>query len=309
MFRLEICVKPDKKKTSLKELKNNQHTFSINFKRIGQVITKPRSIFSEIEQENSKKADWKSPIVVVTVIVLIASLLSVTGSTSSSSSGSTTSNSTSSTNGGGMPGGGGMGGGMGGMGGMGGGQSQSNSDEEETAETNSTESESSSTLLTKILSALGNVAGFILTWLCLGSLVNLFSISFGGQGNTKMSLVFVAWACIPVGIRAIMQIMYVLATTTSINAVGLSGFISNAETSGAILLQKTLAQIDIYLVWQVVLLVLGTSVMTKLNRKKSIIIALSSIILVIFVKSLFGLGFEKLASIEINSGILNNLIR
>jgi hypothetical protein len=106
-----------------------------------------------------------------------------------------------------------------------------------------------------------------------------------------------------------MQIIYVLATGASINAVGLSGFITTTETNILIFAQKILAQIDIYLIWLAILLTSGIYILTKLDNKKSIIIAFSSILIVISIIGLFGLGFEKLASIEVNSSLLNNLIR
>lgn len=294
-------------KTALKKLKKGQKRFSINFKRIGQFISKPRKVFAEIETENSKKADWKTPILVVAVIILLAGLLSVSNSSSSTSSRSGENSSTGNLNfnGGGMTGGNGPGG----MGPMGMQMQATSEDDEESNVTDEQTNGNSSTFITSLLSALGNTIGFILTWLCLGSLVNLFSISLGGQGNTKMASVFTAWACIPFGIRAIMQIIYVLATGASINAVGLSGFITTTETNILIFAQKILAQIDIYLIWLAILLTSGIYILTKLDNKKSIIIAFSSILIVISIIGLFGLGFEKLASIEVNSSLLNNLIR
>ena len=124
-----------------------------------------------------------------------------------------------------------------------------------------------------------------------------------------MAIVMAAWVCVPLGIRAVMQIVYFLATTTSINAVGLSGFAPSSDTNIAIFLEKFLAQIDVYLIWQVALLVIAISVMTKLNTKKSIIIAVSSMLLIMIVQSLFGLGIEQLSSLEISSSTLNRLVR
>lgn len=302
---MEIYVEPEER--SLDELKNNSdNKFSIDFKRIGQIITQPRLVFSAIEQDG-KKAEWKTPIIVVSVIILIASLLSVTSSASSSSASSTSAASTTSSGFG--PGGMGGGGMPGSDGRMDMQATTTTNNDDTTDETASQDSGSSSTILTKALSALGSILSFMLTWLILGSIVNLLSISFGGQANTHLALVFAAWASIPIGVRAIMQILYALATTSSINAVGLSGFAPTTSTNAAIFLEKLLAQIDIYTIWQVILLAIGISVMTKLNNKKPIIVAISSMLIIILIKSLLGLGIDKLSSLEISSSVLNNLIR
>jgi hypothetical protein len=298
-----------KSKTSFSDeiKKDKPKSISINFKRIGLMITQPRKAFTEIESENHK-ADWKSPIIVVGIIILMASLMSVTSSSSGSPS-QTSSSSSSSFGFSNMTPGGMQGGGQMGMGGQN--QSITTTTDEITStdETTTSTTSSSSTLLSTVLSALGSLVSFVFTWLLIGSLANLLSISFGGQGNTKLSIVFTAWTCIPIGIRSIMQMMYVVATSTPINAVGLSGFASTASTTIAILLEKILAQIDIYSIWQAVLLVVGISVMTKLDKKKSILIAVLSIVIVILIKSLLGLGFEKIASINVSSSLLNTMVR
>ena len=287
----------------LNEIKN-ENKLSINFKRIGKIIIQPRLVFSEIEQEG-KKAEWMTPMIVVAVIILFAGLLSVSSSTTGASA---SAGSSAAPQSGFNPGG--MGSGMGGGGHMGMQQATTTTNNENTEdESTSQDSGNSSALLTKILSAFGNILSFALTWLILGSIVNLLSISMGGQANTHISLIFAAWASIPIGARAVMQIIYTLATGASINAVGLSGFISTADTNGAVFLKILLEQVDIYMIWQAALLAIGVGVMTKLNNKKPIIVAAASMIIIILLKSLLGLGIEQISNLEINSSVLNRLVR
>lgn len=286
--------------------KERQERFSINFKRLGLMIARPCQVFTELESENHK-ADWKSPILVIAVILLLASLLAVTNSSSASTTQSQSSNSSSSFGFSNMGPGGMQSGGPMGMGSPT--QSTTTSESASTDETATSSTSSSSTLLSRILSALGSLLGFTLTWLLIGSLANLISISFGGQGNTKLATVFAAWTCVPFGIRSLMQIMYVIATGNTINAVGLSGFVTTSTTAMAIFLEKILAQIDIYTIWQAVLLAMGVGVMTKLDKKKSILIALISVVMVIMIKALLGLGFEKIASINISSSLFSTMMR
>jgi hypothetical protein len=294
---------------SLKEIKNDvRKKFKIDFRRIGQMILHPRSTLSILQTEN-KKADWMSPIIVVCAILLLSGFLSVTASTSVSTSRNISSSSSASDF---MPGG--MGGGMpssapnGNMG-MQVTATAESADQKTTEETATKDTGNSSSLLIKILSILGIIISFIVTWLILGSLVNLFAIAFGGQANMHIAMVFAAWSTIPIGIRGLMQIMYALATTTSIKSVGLSGFAPSVDTSMAILLGKLLEQIDVYLIWQMILLVIGIGIMTQLDRKKPILIALSSTVTIMVIKCLFGLGLEKLSSLNLSSSVLNRLIR
>ena len=281
--------------------------FSINFKRLGLMLTKPNRVFEEIQDENQKYADWKSPILVVGIIILIAGLLMVTNTTSSTSSQSSSSGLSldfSSLTQGGMQGGGQMG-----MGGPNQAAPINTDDESSTDDTTTQTTSSSSTLLSRILSALGGLLSFLITWLLLGLISNLLSVSFGGQGNTKMSIVLAAWSCVPLGIRSMMQILYLLATGSSINAVGLSGFAPATETNMAIFLEKLLSYIDIYIFWQAFLLAVGIKVATKLESKKAVLITIISIILILLIKSLLGLGIEKISGISLDSSMLSGLTR
>ena len=282
----------------LDELKHEKK-LSINFKRIGKLITQPRLVFSEIEAEG-KKAEWMSPIIVVVAIILLAGLLSVSTVSNTSSPAVQSANSTQSNFG---PGG------MGGGGPMGMQQATIPANGATTDESAGQQDSSTSTILTKLLSALGSVLSFLLSWLILGSMVNLLSISMGGQANTHIALIFAAWAGIPVGVRAVMQIVYSLAAGTSISATGLSGFVTNTDSNGLVFLSKLLEQVDIYMIWQAVLLVIAVGVMTKLNNKKPIIVAAASMAILILLKSFLGLGIEQISNLEINSSVLNNLVR
>jgi len=299
-------------KTSIPEelKKNKPKAISINFKRIGLMITQPRKTFQDIEGENHK-ADWKSPVIVVAVIIILASLLSVTSSTSSTTSQAQTSSSNGASSFGfsNMSPGGMQGGSTMGMGGQMQSDAASSNDADSTEDLDTSTASSSSTLLSKVLSAVGSLLGFLLTWLLVGSLSNLVSISFGGQGNPGLASVFAAWTCLPIGVRSFLQIMYYFATGNTIKAVGLSGFAPITSSNMAILLEKFLAQIDIYTIWEAVLLFIGVGVMTKLDKKKSIFITAISMVVVILIKMFLGLGLEKIASINISSNLLGTMMR
>lgn len=293
-----------------KAKKEKNKKFTVDFKRVGLMITSPRRVFTDIDRENHHGLDWKSPILIIGLFIFLAGLLMVVNPTStadsqvSNPSGTGFSMNFSNMNPGGMQGGVPMG-----MGGTNQPAVTDNEDETSTDEFTTQPSSSSSSLLSRFLSALGDVLGFLITWFLIGSLANLLTVSFGGQGNTRMALVYSAWTVVPLGIRSLMQILYLFATGSAINAAGLSGFVSSTATGGAVFLQNLLSQIDIYLIWQIVLLSIGINVITEIEKKKAVLTAVISVVIVVLLKSLLGLGIEQLSGLSLNSVSLNGLLR
>jgi hypothetical protein len=151
-------------------------------------------------------------------------------------------------------------------------------------------------------------ASFLITWLLLGVLTNLFSLAFGGHSGTGTALVIAAWASIPLAARNLMQILYYLATGAAIQAPGLSGFAPTPnKDSWLILLQQVLSRIDVYFIWQIALLAVGVSVWGGLSKKKSIPAAILVVVLVLLLQSLISLGLELLGNVNINTNMLLRL--
>jgi hypothetical protein len=151
-------------------------------------------------------------------------------------------------------------------------------------------------------------ASFLITWLLLGVLTNLFSLAFGGRSGAGMALTIAAWASIPLAVRNLMQIMYYLATGAAIQAPGLSGF---APTPGSdnwlILLQQILSRLDIYFIWEIGLLAIGMGVWGGLVKKKSIPAAVLAVVIVLLLQSLIALGLQMLGNVNLNTNTLLRL--
>lgn len=155
------------------------------------------------------------------------------------------------------------------------------------------------------LATLMPLASFIITWALLGALTNLLSLAFGGQGNSLMAMNIAAWASIPLGARAIMQIVYYLATGSAISQPGLSGFApAAAGNTGLAFLQHLLSRVDLYLFWQIGLLAAGVGLWGGLARKKSWAIAILAVGILILLQSLLGLGLEALGGLNLNTSLL-----
>jgi hypothetical protein len=204
-----------------------------------------------------------------------------------------------------MPGAGGMpGGGM--MPGM---ATTTTSETEDTATAETTTTSSTSQAVTIALSVVASLAGFLITWVALGGLSHLFAIALGGQGNARMSMVLAGWASVPVGIRSVMQLIYMLATNSAISQAGLSGFAPTTTTTLSILLQQVLAQIDLYFFWQAGLLMLGIRAWSGMTRKKSFLIIVFCVLIVLMVQAGLGLGIEKLSTLSLNTSMLGGFMR
>jgi hypothetical protein len=138
-----------------------------------------------------------------------------------------------------------------------------------------------SPILTTVLPAIFAAIGRIFSWLLWSGALYLLASIVGGSSNFLQMLQVVIWAWLPYALRSILQAIYITATQTLIAHPGLSGFagapvpdpsnpFGTMPSTGTVVLQTFLGQIDLYLFWYLALLVLGITAVTKLSRRKSI---------------------------------------
>jgi len=104
-----------------------------------------------------------------------------------------------------------------------------------------------------------------LGWIVLGGLFHLGSTLLGGRGSMQSALNIVAWASLPFAVRDVLRIVYMLSASHAITSPGLSGFVTNA------FMIQVLAQTDIFMLWRMILLVIGFSLADGLSRGKAIV--------------------------------------
>lgn len=134
-----------------------------------------------------------------------------------------------------------------------------------------------SPLLTVVLPAVGAVFGVILAgWLLWSGAVHLLSMMSGGRNTFVQLLQTAVWAWLPYSLRDLIQTIYILVTGSIIENQGLSGFAPVDRTDifaqpepSQLALNQLLGYIDIYLFWNLALLVIGISVMAQFSRRKS----------------------------------------
>jgi len=109
----------------------------------------------------------------------------------------------------------------------------------------------------------------------------------------QSALNIVAWSSLPFAVRDILRVVFMLAAGHAIISPGLSGF---TPTPG--LVSQLLTRVDIFLIWQVVLLIIGFALTDGLARGKAVTGVVVVIILVLLAQAGIGAltsGFGGLA--------------
>jgi len=141
-------------------------------------------------------------------------------------------------------------------------------------------------MTTTVFPALGAVAGVWLGWFILGSILHLTLTMFGSRSTSITDYNITAWASLPFAIRLIVQIAAMLATDQLINSPGLSGFITPDSNQTMLFTRSLVRLVDIYLIWQIILLTIGASATSGLPRGKTFIGVFIATLLLLLVSAL-----------------------
>jgi len=122
--------------------------------------------------------------------------------------------------------------------------------------------------------------GLWLGWVLIAGLLHLGSTLLGGRGTMQGALNVVAWASIPFAIRDVLRVIYMLSAGHAIGSPGLSGFATSAG-----FLPQLLSRLDLFVVWYVVLLMVGMAIFDGLSRGKAVVDVLAIIVLVLLAQA------------------------
>ena len=134
-----------------------------------------------------------------------------------------------------------------------------------------------------VIPMIGSLTALWLGWLLLSALLHFGSTLLGGRGSMQSALNVVAWASLPFAVRDILRIIFMLVAGRAIVSPGLSGF-----TTMPGFVSQLLTRIDIFLIWQVILLVIGLALTDGLPRSKAVTGVVVVIVLVLLAQA--GLG-------------------
>ncbi len=144
-----------------------------------------------------------------------------------------------------------------------------------------------------VMPMLRSLAGLWVGWLLLAALLHFGSTLLGGRGSMQGALNIVAWASLPFALRDLLRIVFMLSAGHAIASPGLSGF---ASTTG--FASQLLARLDVFLIWSVILLVIGFGIADSLPRSKAVTGVLIVMVLVLLAQAglgALGAGFGGMA--------------
>jgi hypothetical protein len=107
-----------------------------------------------------------------------------------------------------------------------------------------------------------------LGFIARAGVLHLLCLALGGQNRFGQVLSVASWAAIPFAVRDGVQAAAMHLSRQLIVHQGLSGLVA-----GGGLLSALAAQVDLYLFWHLLLLILGVSAMARFGRAKALLIA------------------------------------
>jgi hypothetical protein len=141
-----------------------------------------------------------------------------------------------------------------------------------------------SPLITVVFPALGGGVGMVVGWLAWAGALYLASTTLGGRSAFGPMFRTVVWAWLPYTLRGLLQTVYILVSGELIANPGLSGLVLDSRSVsdlvlappslGQTMLAAFLSRVDLFLVWNLILLVTGVMVVTRLPRRKAVLVTL-----------------------------------
>jgi hypothetical protein len=153
-----------------------------------------------------------------------------------------------------------------------------------------------------VFPALGELAGVWIPWLLLGSILNIALTLNGSRGNGTLLFNLTGWSMLPLAVRYVVRAVAVLISGQVIQSPGLSGLVTADGGGFMTFLQPFLAHIDVYVIWMLVLLIVGVLHVSGLPRGKAIAAVAVSILLVLALQALPGFIGARLSGLS-TSGI------
>jgi hypothetical protein len=120
-----------------------------------------------------------------------------------------------------------------------------------------------------IIPAVGALTSLWLGWAIISGLLHLVSTLLGGRGSMSTALNVIGWASLPFALRDILRVVFMLIVQRTIASPGLSGFVTGIE-GGSAFISQILTLTDIFLLWHMVLVVVGIKITDGLTRGKAI---------------------------------------
>ncbi len=139
-------------------------------------------------------------------------------------------------------------------------------------------------------------------WFLLSILMYLSLTLAGSRAGSMRSYNLVAWSMLPFAIRSLIQILAMLFSKTVVSSPGLSGFIDSGATGISAYFRGVLGFIDIYFVFYIILLLLGSVPLSGLSRSKAWIATAVSVLIVLLLMGIPSLLSSALSGLSLSGG-------
>jgi hypothetical protein len=139
--------------------------------------------------------------------------------------------------------------------------------------------------ITTVFPAVAGAVGTMVGWLVWAGALYLGSMALGGRSSFGQMFRMVVWTWLPYALRSLLQTVYILASGQIIANPGLSGFVVDNRapveemavappSMGQMLLAGLLGRVDLFLFWNLILVLIGVMVVTRLPRRKAVVVTL-----------------------------------
>ena len=143
-----------------------------------------------------------------------------------------------------------------------------------------------------IIPVLTGLVGLWVGWPILSSMLHLFSTLLGGRGSQSSTLNVVAWSSLPFAVRDLLRVAYMLFVKHEIISPGLSGFVGSPRAAG--FLGNLLKHTDLFLIWHILLLVIGLNHIDSLTKSKTWLAVLVVLLISLLAQATMGSIFSSL---------------
>ena len=156
-----------------------------------------------------------------------------------------------------------------------------------------------STTFVYVLPAAAALLAVWIGWLYTGGGLHLALTIVGSRTTSASILNLAAWAGLPFGVRSLVRATFVYLSHRLIAAPGLAGFAPTGGEAGSTLAAVLLGLVDVYLVWHVILLVVGVRRLPGATPSKAWGAVLLTVLIGLFLQALPGYLAARLSGMTI----------
>lgn len=250
--------------------KKQEKKMQLNFDWVLPVLLKPREMLKKITAE--EKSVWLTPLLIISALIILAALVAAPIRRTVTEMGMNVPE-----------------------------DFQYYSVDQQTQFMNA-QANQTSPLFLYVFPVLKGLASLWLSWFILSSLLHLSLTLTGSRASNIRSYNLAGWSFLPIGLRFVIQILAMLFTRTLITSPGLSGFISGDLKGFAAFMAALLGLIDVYFIWQIILLLIGVGSLSGLTRSKAWSATAVSIFILMLLQALPGFLSAALSGLSVSSG-------